>query len=674
MPRILREVLWLSLLLTASGAHAADYLIGTQTKVSDADAATVDGELADFDSGNAAIAVDVESRRALIVWSGEDGDMEVTDPDPDDDTPAPTMVDGEFEVFGKLVTTEQLATLTVPLRVSQMGDDLETDAAERARFAGRNPAVAWNETSEEYLVVWEGDDNTGALVDDEFEIYGQRIDRLGVFQGEPFRISTMGDDTATNATERARYNAFRPSVSVDPDSGNYLVAWEGDTDSGSLVDDEFEIFGRVIASNGAPAGEQFRISTMGDDAATDPAVRADYDAYKPAVAFNRVSGTFIVAWQGDDNQSGLANGEFEVYVQQVDITGALVGSAIRVSNMGPDGDSAYDALSPAVAIVPDSGVAMIAWHGDTSTSVLVDNEFEIHGRFMDAAGTLLGPSVRISTMGSDSETDPAERVRYKAENVAVSWNSKSEHFLVAWHGDYATGKFVDDEFEIHGRFVDVNGAAVSKRFLISQMGTHGDTDTAADRQKFAGYDPALAYVQDYFVSTWHGDAALNGYEEVFMQRVAMDYTKLELTGTGPETSIMAPEPVVYSFTMENTGNKTAENVHLVVRNTEGFPFTLSGCGETSDPELCVLGDIAPGESVEFELTIQTDHLELGDTQSTLVTLVTYTDTALDAPAGASSSFYTLVSLTVEGGSGSSDWLWLLMLAGVPLLLGRKRNA
>ena len=40
------------------------------------------------------------------------------------------------------------------------------------------PAVAYNSTNNEYLVVWAGDDNTAPLVDDEFEIFGQRLNAV----------------------------------------------------------------------------------------------------------------------------------------------------------------------------------------------------------------------------------------------------------------------------------------------------------------------------------------------------------------------------------------------------------------------------------------------------------------------------------------------------------------
>jgi hypothetical protein len=54
-------------------------------------------------------------------------------------------------------------------RLSHMGP------AGDPNFDAFDPAVAYNPTNNEYLVVWRGDDNTPPLVNDEFEIFGQRF-------------------------------------------------------------------------------------------------------------------------------------------------------------------------------------------------------------------------------------------------------------------------------------------------------------------------------------------------------------------------------------------------------------------------------------------------------------------------------------------------------------------
>jgi len=108
------------------------------------------------------------------------------------------------------------------------------------------------------------------------------------------------------------------------------------------------------------------VSPMGPNG--DP----EFDARDPAVAFDPSSGEFLVVWTGKEvNTGGLVNGEFEISAQRVDSDGSLVGSRVRVSAMGPDGDPTFAASKPAVAFDPSSSEFLVVWTG------LVDNEFEI---------------------------------------------------------------------------------------------------------------------------------------------------------------------------------------------------------------------------------------------------------------------------------------------------------
>src|SRR3989338_4087983 len=80
-----------------------------------------------------------------------------------------------------------------------------------ASYEARNPAAVYNGTNGEYLVVWWGDDNSGSLINDEVEIFGQRIDAAtGDEAGtNDFRISDMGSDGST------QYGALYPKVAYD---------------------------------------------------------------------------------------------------------------------------------------------------------------------------------------------------------------------------------------------------------------------------------------------------------------------------------------------------------------------------------------------------------------------------------------------------------------------------
>jgi hypothetical protein len=212
-------------------------------------------------------------------------------------------------------------------RISDMGPDGD------ASFLAVDSVVAYNSADDLFLVVWRGDDDTGTLVDNEFEIFGQRLDgSTGAEVGaNDFRISDMGPDGVTD------YRASSPTASYNPTISRYLVVWEGDDDTGTLVDDEFEIFGQLIAADGSEIGKDFRISDMGPDGATA------YGGFNPDVAYGEGVNRFLVVWRGDDDTGTLVDNEREAFGQLLDATSGLeVGTNdFRISDMGPDGENDY---------------------------------------------------------------------------------------------------------------------------------------------------------------------------------------------------------------------------------------------------------------------------------------------------------------------------------------------
>ena len=202
------------------------------------------------------------------------------------------------------------------------------------------PAVAYNATDNEYLVVWEGDDDVDGLVDNEYEIFGQRLDATtGAEVGSnDFRISDMG------GTGDVTYGALLPAVAYNATDNEYLVVWRGDDNAGGLVNGETEIFGqRLDGATGAEVGSNdFRISDMGGTG------DANYNVYSAAVAYNAADNEYLVVWTGDDNVGGLVDNESEAFGQRLDAaTGAEVGSNdFRISDLGGTGNVDYGAQEP----------------------------------------------------------------------------------------------------------------------------------------------------------------------------------------------------------------------------------------------------------------------------------------------------------------------------------------
>jgi hypothetical protein len=444
------------------------------------------------------------------------------------------------EIFGQRVNAATGTEIGADFRLSDMGPGGDTS------YDAYYPAVAYNSTEDEYLVVWWGDDDTGGLANEEFEIFGQLVDAAsGAEIGIDFRLSDMGPDGD------ASYDARYPAVAYNSAANEYLVVWEGDDDTGSLVSEELEIFGQRVSATGAEIGtNDFRLSDMGPDG------DSNYDAYSPAVAYNSTNDEYLVVWSGDDDTGGLVDGEFEVYGQRVSATGTEIGANdFRLSDMGPDGDASYNAHGPAVAYNNAGNEYLVVWHGDDDIGGLVDEEYEIFGQQVSATGTEIGANdFRLSDMGLDEDG------LYDARSPTVAYNSAGNEYLVVWQGDDDTGALVNEERETFGQRVDADtGAEIGANdFRLSDMGPDGSVI-------YNAYSPAVAYNSagnEYLVVWWGDDntAALIDEEfEIFGQRVnaatgAEIGTDLRLSDMGPDgdASYGARYPAV---AYNSTGNE-----------------------------------------------------------------------------------------------------------------------
>src|SRR5262245_1151572 len=234
-----------------------------------------------------AVAYNPPANEYLVVWEGND-------------TAGPLGNTGQ-EIYGQRLSAAGGQVGAHDFRLSDMGTEGDTS------FNAFEPAVAYNGASNEYLVVWSGDDNTGPLVDQEYEIFGQRVSAAtGAEVGaNDFRISDMGPDGDTG------FGAFDSAVTYNGTNNEYLVVWSGDDNTGPLAKDEFEVFGQRLAATGAEVGENdFRLSDLGPDGDTR------FGAGSPAVAYNRASNEYLVVWGGDDNTGQLANDESEIFGQR----------------------------------------------------------------------------------------------------------------------------------------------------------------------------------------------------------------------------------------------------------------------------------------------------------------------------------------------------------------------
>ena len=135
------------------------------------------------------------------------------------------------------------------------------------------------------------------------------------------------------------------------------------------------------------------------------------------MAFSTEARQYLVVWQADDPDAGLADNEAEIFAQRLSFNGGALGANdFRVSSMGPDGDSRYQATKPAVAWSPSGNEYLVVWEGDEA-----DDEDEIYGqRLSGASAAAVGADdFRVSDMGPDGN------VAFDAQNPEAAANPRA---------------------------------------------------------------------------------------------------------------------------------------------------------------------------------------------------------------------------------------------------------
>ena len=384
-------------------------------------------------------------------------------------------------------------------RISDMGGDDNNTS-----FEGRDPTVAYSSADDRYLVVWRGSDDTGSLVSNEYEVWGQLIDASnGDEIGNDFRISDAGTDGSTAFTVEA------PRVIYNSTHNNFFVAWKGEDSSmsnpavGTLNDNEFELFGQLLEIDNVGTMTEtldeigtndFRITNIGTDGETLPSV-LDAD-----MVYNPTLDEYLLVYSADPATGALVNNEFEIFCLRLrGSNGTIVGSERRVSTVNTDGVANRDGLEPAVTYNPDLNEYLVVWVADPA----VDEDKEIYGQLLNADGTLRGGEIRISEMGVDGV------VLYDASEPAVSYSTGSQRYLVVWYGD----DVVNSDFSVYGQFLTNAGLA-----------------TGVDDFNISGANPDASFPKVFYNSTnsefaifWHGshgddEGNAIGEQEIYVRR------------------------------------------------------------------------------------------------------------------------------------------------------------
>jgi hypothetical protein len=170
------------------------------------------------------VAYDPARHRFLVVWTGN--------------PQIGSMAASEIDVFGRFVRSDGSLVGGADRRLSNVGIDGETTL-----FPVR-PDIGFNPFLGQFLLAWSGDNDKSGGVDEESEVWGQRVAGNGDLVGaQDFRISHSGPDGDID------FAANRPAVAFDPSNCRYLVVWtSGNVGNWGGADQEWEIFDNVIPS------------------------------------------------------------------------------------------------------------------------------------------------------------------------------------------------------------------------------------------------------------------------------------------------------------------------------------------------------------------------------------------------------------------------------------------
>ena len=279
------------------------------------------------------------------------------------------------------------------------------------------PAVAWNETANEYLVVWQDGRNRDSRG---WDIYGRRVGADGA--GPELRISGAG----------AISEDSHPAVAWNQTADEYLVVWKDDRNSSTRAAD---IYGRRVGADGVPVGGDFRIS--GPDATAE-------DWY-PAVAWNQTANEYLVVWEDVRNDSTRGH---DIYGRRVGGDGARIGADLRISGPKATANEYY----PAVAW--NQALPTSTWSSGRTTATTRPAATTSTGGGWEPMGHAVGGDFRISgPQATAEEWEPA-----------VAWNQTANEYLVVWEdgrNDLTGGS------DIYGRRVVATGSRLGGDFRIS---------------------------------------------------------------------------------------------------------------------------------------------------------------------------------------------------------------
>jgi hypothetical protein len=294
------------------------------------------------------------------------------------------------------------------------------------------------------------------------------------------------------------FDAAEPALSYNQVSHEYFVAWVGDSNENGLVDNEFEVFGRRISTDGEALGnDMIRISHMGPDG--NPA----FDAALPTVVFNPEEAEYLVAWRGDQATSTLVAGAKEIFGRRISTTGEALGDEmIRISHMGEtDEDTRFGAIQTAITLGTNNRY-MAVWNGDDQ----IDNEHEVYGRLFQGSAV---QAIELANFQASVDAENTAVLSWETTEVIANARFEVQHKII---DAFETVAEVTGSPETPGQY--------SYRASALAPGTH----TFRIKQSTADGSAAYSAEVEAIIEAPNGFLLSNAYPNPFNQNATFSLT------------------------------------------------------------------------------------------------------------------------------------------------------
>jgi len=219
------------------------------------------------------------------------------------------------------------------------------------------------------------------------------------------------------------------------------VVWQGSQAGNS------DIYGRVFSPQGIAISDEFSINQI-----------TTANQFNPFVA-GLTNGNAFVAWEG------YQTGTPDIYGRIISSQGTAISNefGINQNTTGNQGSTSVVSLT--------NGNVFVVWHGDQT------GNSDIYGRAISPQGTAISDEFGINQNTSRTQQNPS---------VASLTNGD---VCVAWEGNP-----IGSYYDIYGRAISPQGAAISDEFGINQ-------NTTQDQR----YPSVASLTNGNVLVTWYGD-------------------------------------------------------------------------------------------------------------------------------------------------------------------------